>query len=332
MASEKDDSIDPNKIVEQNDQPSQEDAERNARAFADAMRSMEAILSPAFGHHVGGVMSKSEFGPLGAVNDSAVQEDTSSADAINDAVAKALESIAQPIDAWSGQAEKSFATTGGELAPPASPMRPPQTFQAQGNPGESQAQRTASDVTASTGSDQASVSPIREFAAMSGSPSAAPQGAVEFEQQSVQRDPVQQELNQSDAKFKQGPQEASATEEPQRRYGGPEFLRRMSSPERPIMDAPESGTKEQTANQWMNHRERAFQNESDPGAEPIQGKFGHENERASGVELQRLGDAVDEYGLNSIATLEAMTTSLLMLSRRLERIQRSLESEGRDYE
>jgi hypothetical protein len=332
VASEKDDSIDPNKIIEQNDQPSQEDAERNARAFADAMRSMEAILSPAFGHHVGGVMSKSEFGPLGTVNDSAVQEDTSSADAINDAVAKAMDSIGQPIDAWGGQDEKAFATTGGEFAPPASPMRPPQTFQTQGSPGESQSQRTASDAAAFTGGEQASASPIREFAAMAGTPPATPPGVVEFEQQAVQRDPVQQELNKGDAKFKQGPQEASATEEPQRRYGGPEFLRRMSSPERPIMDAPESGTKEQTANQWMNHRERAFQSEADPGAEPVQGKFGHENDRSSGVELQKLGDAVDEYGLNNIATLESMTASLLMLSRRLERIQRSLESEGRDYE
>jgi len=449
------DKIDPEKIVEQNDRPTQEDAQRNARAFADALRSMESILSPSFGMHAGGVMSKGEFGPQGG--ESIEQFDAQPVPREDsDFSAEAVEAMAQPIDIWSGRSSESIgrepfefvavsrtdrqpvaeqpaaeqfrfeqpARNEADAGEPrevtaqatqvvAQPIdvggdrdsvsfgREPFEFTAEprqgrqpvaeqprfeqpvrneadaGEPREAAAQATqvvAQPIDVWSGRDSESIGrepfefattrqqdrppvaeqprfeqPVRNEADAGEPPPSPPTETINLpEPQVPQQQPSQPASAVMSASEKptapqslEKPNDANAprvesapgsAKEARQATGGPEFLRRLAMPERPIMDTPESGTKEQNARKWLNDHGRAFPNETDPGANPRDGKFPDENRRAMDFAAVEVVDALDEYGMRQVEFAERIASILRMLGRNLERITRSLDSEGRDYE
>jgi hypothetical protein len=116
------------------------------------------------------------------------------------------------------------------------------------------------------------------------------------------------------------------------RIGGPPFLRHIAPPERPIVEPGE--LPQEDVSKWVSSAERAWPEmdfQFEPGGKPVERQLSA-NERRQSEFYMEFSDAIDDVGLAVGETFQTVIEHLQQLTRRLNRLEQSLESEGEDLE
>jgi hypothetical protein len=129
---------------------------------------------------------------------------------------------------------------------------------------------------------------------------------------------------------RQSPQNAPGTQ--QQRVGGIPFLRQLASPEKPIVEPGELPRED--VEKWINDAHRdwpAMDVNFDPGGKPVERQF-TANERQQSEMYLEFADAIDDVGLAVGNVIQTIIIHLQSLTRRLSRLEQSLDAEGEDTE
>lgn len=111
-------------------------------------------------------------------------------------------------------------------------------------------------------------------------------------------------------------------------YGLPEFMQRMATPERPIMDGPNPN--EPSAEFWNQQTGRNQSANLDPAGKPVE-RQAHANERQQQERFIEMNEAVDDFGNSVDGFAMGVVATLRQITQRLNRMEQSLASEGSDY-